>query len=249
MAERETAAAITRSTMSQKKTIAPGMNGYAFNESGNADDFYTRGKDSRNGHKSTYYSGMGQQSNQQQSAAKPTPASIQSQAKPVIGFLYSISKTLSGEFWPLYVGQNTIGSSSDCDIVLSEATVSQEHAVLVIRKMKSPEKVIASLTDARSTNGTIRNGQSLGFSAEECFNGDVLTFGDNYTCLLILIDSASSGLSLSDSFIPLEEEAASASDVNFGDEYDYVGTGDDPDETVFEGVGTRPSGKGYTQTM
>lgn len=238
-------------TMSQKKTIAPGMTGFSFDEPGSAEDFYLRGN-ADNGRRSTFYSGMGQHSDQKaqpQAQAKASASSRQNQGKPVIGFLYSISRSLLGEYWPLHVGQNTIGSSPDCDIVLPEATVSQEHAVLVIRKMKSPEKVIASLSDARSTNGTIRNGQSLGFTAEECFNGDVLTFGDNYTCLLVLIDAASCGLNHSDSFIPLEEEQNNASDVNFGDDYDYVGDGDGQDDTVFNGVGSRPTGKGYTQTM
>lgn len=227
------------------------MSGYSFDEPGSAEDFYTRGN-AGNGRRSTFYSGMGQPSDQMpqaQSQPKASTSPRQNQEKPVIGFLYSISRSLLGEYWPLHVGQNTIGASPDCDVVLPEATVSQEHAVLVIRKMKNPEKVIASLSDARSTNGTIRNGQSLGFTAEECFNGDILTFGDNYTCLLVLIDASSCGLSHSDSFIPLEEEQNNASGVNFGDDYDYVGTGSDPDETVFDGVGGRPSGKGYTQTM
>jgi len=126
--------------------------------------------------------------------------------KPVVGFLYSVSRTAAGEFWPLHIGQNTIGQSETCDIVLPEGTVSGEHAVIVVRKMKKPEKVIASISDARSTNGTMINGESLGFAAEECKNGDVITIGDCYELLLILVDTAELGLSVSDNFIPVAAE-------------------------------------------
>jgi len=127
--------------------------------------------------------------------------------KPVVGFLYSVSRTATGEFWPLYQGQNTIGQGPENDIQLSEGTVSTEHAVIMVRKLKKPEKVIASITDARSTNGTMLNGQSLGFTAEECKNGDIITIGDNYEMYLILVDPATIGLSVSESFIPVDSEA------------------------------------------
>ena len=88
---------------------------------------------------------------------------------------------------------------------MPEGTVSKEHAVLVVRKMKNPEKVIASISDARSTNGTMLNGVSLGFSAEECKNGDVITIGDNYQMYLILVDAAALGLKVSEDFIAIDE--------------------------------------------
>ena len=90
--------------------------------------------------------------------------------------------------------------------MLSEGTVSAEHAVLVVRKLKNPVKVIASISDARSTNGTLLNGESLGFSALECFNGDIITIGQNYELFIILIDAAALGLSPSETFIPVEVE-------------------------------------------
>ena len=40
-------------------------------------------------------------------AQQARPAS----GKPVVGFLYSISKTAAGEFWPIHIGQNTIGQN------------------------------------------------------------------------------------------------------------------------------------------
>ena len=138
--------------------------------------------------------------------SQPQRQRVYQTGKPVVGFLYSISRTAAGEFWPLYQGQNTIGKGPNCDIQLPEGTVSQEHAVVMVRKMKNPEKVIASVTDARSTNGTMLNGQSLGFSAEECKNGDIITIGDNYELYLVLIDPASLGLKVSEKFINVELE-------------------------------------------
>ena len=99
-----------------------------------------------------------------------------------------------------------IGQNEKCDIQLPEGTVSGEHAVLVVRKMKNPEKVIASISDARSTNGTMINGVSLGFSAEECKNGDILTIGDNYELLVVLIDAPSLGLKVNPNFIAVETD-------------------------------------------
>jgi len=140
-----------------------------------------------------------------QDLKQPTPGGRAfTSGKPIVGFLYSISRTAVGEYWPLHVGPNTIGQNPSSDIVLPEGTVSQDHAVLVVRRLRSPEKVIASINDARSTNGTMLNGVSLGFQAEECKNGDIITIGDNYTLLLILIDSAAIGLSVAENFIPTQ---------------------------------------------
>lgn len=123
-------------------------------------------------------------------------------SKPVVGFLYSISRTGNGEYWPLRVGPNSIGRSKGCDIYLPEATVSEQHAEFVVRLMKNPEKVIASIYDHRSTCGTMINGESLGFEPRECMNGDIITIGDHYDLYVILIDVKQLGLSTCQAFIP-----------------------------------------------
>ena len=82
--------------------------------------------------------------------------------------------------------------------------------------MKNPEKVIASISDARSTNGTMLNGVSLGFTAEECKNGDIITIGENYELYLILVDAATLGLSVSKDFIAIEEEGDMGSAMGAG---------------------------------
>jgi pSer/pThr/pTyr-binding forkhead associated (FHA) protein len=127
--------------------------------------------------------------------------------KPIVGFLYSVSRTAVGEYWPVHIGQNVIGSSSECDIVLNEGTVSQRHAILHINKMKKPEKVEATISDCQSTNGTMVNGNSVSVARPpECVNGDIITIGENYELLFILIDVKAIGLTQSEEFIALEEK-------------------------------------------
>lgn len=134
-----------------------------------------------------------------------TPGGNTMTEKPIVGFLYSISRTPSGEFWPLHIGSNTIGRSAECDVCLPEGTVSEQHAVLVVRMMKNPEKVIASICDARSTMGTMINGESLGFDQRECFNGDIITIGAHYDLFFILIDVKQIGLNVCREFIATQQ--------------------------------------------
>lgn len=137
--------------------------------------------------------------------------------KPIVGFLYSISRTGVGEYWPLHIGPNSIGRSSDCDVCLQEGTVSSHHANLVVRVMKNPEKVIASICDSSSTIGTMINGESLGFEQRECFNGDIITIGSHYDLLFMLIDARQIGLKTNPEFIPTQAEGSQRqSDRNMG---------------------------------
>lgn len=132
------------------------------------------------------------------------PTYGQATQKPIVGFLYSISKSNVGEFWPLHIGSNTIGRSPKCDICLQEGTVSENHATLVVRMMKNPEKIIASVCDSSSTIGTMINGESLGFDQRECINGDIITIGAHYDLLFILIDARQIGLKVCTEFIHLQ---------------------------------------------
>ena len=169
--------------MSSKKTIIPGMEEY--NERPNFQ---------------TPQSNVSLKSN-------PVSRSMAPNKKPIVGFLYSVSKSLAGEFWPLKIGSNSIGRSPECDIVLSEGTVSEQHAELVVRQMRNPEKIIASVSDARSTCGTMINGESLGFEPRECFSGDIITIGSYYDLYFILIDAKEIGLNVCAEFIPTNANA------------------------------------------
>lgn len=178
--------------MNQNRTVIPGMEkAYAAPET--AHPTYTP-SGTVTGHK-TYVPGM------QTGASQVAP---QTHSKPVIGFLYSVSRMGFGEYWPLHVGSNSIGRKPDCDVSLQEATVSEQHAILVVRIMKNPEKVIASICDSQSTCGTMINGESLGFEPRECMNGDVITIGEHYDLYFILIDVKQIGLKVAEGFIPVQ---------------------------------------------
>ncbi len=153
---------------------------------------------------------------QQGQPAQQTARRVQT-GKPVVGFLYSVSRTPLGEYWPLQIGRNTIGQSETCDIVLPEATVTGEHAVMVIRQIKNTGGVIAAITDTQSTNGTMINGETIGFSAVECHNNDIITIGNNYELVLVLMDAAKLGLTVSKDFIPVEVQHDDPSDAPYFD--------------------------------
>ena len=147
--------------------------------------------------------------------SQPQQRRVLQAGKPVLGFLYTISRTAAAEFWPLCQGPNTIGQSPECDIQLAEATVSGSHAELMVRKQNNGE-VIAWITDAHSTNGTMLNGKSLGFNPEACKNGDIITIGDSYELLIILIDQVGLGLKVKDNFIAIETAAVEEEIIDDG---------------------------------
>lgn len=191
--------------MSSNKTIIPGM-----------EDAYTQQSNFGN-----------QNTKMQDGTCVPNPFGtipanpVVNNQKPIVGFLYSISKSASGEFWPLRIGSNSIGRSTDCEVCLGEATVSEQHAVLVVRQMKNPEKIIASICDARSTCGTMINGESLGFDQRECFNGDIITIGEHYDLYFILIDAKQIGLNVCRDFMSTQQTSTrvSGSVQNFANPY------------------------------
>ena len=208
--------------MSQKETKIQGMESAEVPNSSPFSanpSFYTRSSQSSKG---TYVAGLNPlvdgNANSNQLPHQPSPSQVPT-GKPIVGFLYSISRTAFGEYWPLHVGQNKIGKSPTCDVILPEGTVSNEHASIVVRKLKNPIKLIASIRDSSSTNGTMRNGESLGFSAVDCFDGDIITIGDNYELLLILIDTEKLKLSVSTDFIPVPEETEMPIDFPFENNY------------------------------
>lgn len=123
---------------------------------------------------------------------------------PVVGFLYSISKRGVGEYWPLHPGRNTIGSSTDCDICLREATVTDQHAILYVKKMESTGKVLAAIADNGSKTGILVNNEELGYERFTCKNHDLIRIGKNYVLLLIIIDAEAMGLSVATEFHPLD---------------------------------------------
>lgn len=197
--------------MSQNKTVIQGLepadNNFGSSPMGGNQSFYTRGN--RPAARGTVVPGMmeaqANQPSQPEAVSSPQqPRRTVQPGKPVVGFLYSVSRTAVGEFWPLQIGRNTIGQSAECDIVLAEATVSSNHAVIVIRQGKNG--IIAAIKDPESTNGTFINGERIDFEAEECHSGDVITIGNNYQLIFILVDAGKYGLTPNKEFISIDVE-------------------------------------------
>ena len=126
-------------------------------------------------------------------------------SSPVVGFLYSISRKGIGEFWPLHLGTNTIGRSGDCDICLREMSVSDHHATLSIKQMKTTQKLIASIRDVGSKNGMYLNEEELDYENHSCKANDIITVGSSYKLLLILIDADQYGLSVAENFVAADD--------------------------------------------
>lgn len=201
--------------MSQNKTVIQGLEPET-NFSGSAgytsQNFYSR--PNRSAARGTVVPGMqdviSEERNSQEVKSTPQTNRVIQSGKPIVGFLYSVSRTPLGEFWPIQMGRNSIGQSSDNDIVLLEGTISSKHAVIVTRPGKTG--IIAAIKDSESTNGTYINGEPIDFAAEECHNGDIITIGNNYQLLFILIDSSKLGLATNKGFIPVESNDPSMSD-------------------------------------
>lgn len=134
---------------------------------------------------------------------------------PVIGFLYSISRKGIGEYWPLHLGTNTIGRSYDNDVCLKEMSVSDKHAVISIKQMKSTHKLIASVRDVGSKNGMYLNDEELDYDNHPCQSNDIITIGTNYKLLLLLIDAEAYGLTIAENFVAADED--DISDMSMGD--------------------------------
>lgn len=227
--------------MSQNKTVIQGMepgygnsnNNYGAESSG----FYSRGYQS-NARGTVVPGMMGHDSSAKQETVQASQPKMKTanSGKPVIGFLYSVSRTPAGEYWPLHIGRNTIGQGAESDICLLEGTVSLNHAVLVVRQIKNTGNIIAAISDTQSTNGTMINKETIGFSAVECHDGDILTIGDNYELMLILVDAAKLGLSVSKDFIPVESE-----DAENEEEFPNFSNGDTRAGSGFGPYGNSPS--------
>jgi pSer/pThr/pTyr-binding forkhead associated (FHA) protein len=134
-------------------------------------------------------------------------------SRPIMGFLFSVSRTPFGEFWPLYVGSNTIGRGSKNAICLSEASVSESHATIVIRKMQrqgNANGIFVFIQDTGSMCGTLLNGDTLDFNPKECKSGDIITIGANYELYLLLVDPDELGLKVKPEFQATEKKSVPA---------------------------------------
>lgn len=120
---------------------------------------------------------------------------------PVVGFLYTVSKNGFPEYWPLHIGQNTIGKDNNMDICLKESSISDHHANIQIKKMRTNGgRLIATIVDAGSKNGIVVNDEELDYDRHPLKHMDIITIGLNYQLVCLLIDPIEIGLDVSKNF-------------------------------------------------
>jgi hypothetical protein len=99
---------------------------------------------------------------------------------PVLGWLVALNGQHRGEDFRVREGQNTLGTSSDCEIVLRDETVSARHASLRYKDSKF------YLSDLDSSNGTFLNDSVEPVARVELKDNDVIRLGDvsfKFKCL------------------------------------------------------------------
>lgn len=117
----------------------------------------------------------------------------------IFGFLFSVSKTMAGEYWPLFLGANTIGRGNGNTIQLNEMTISDTHAAIHV--ISRANKLIVYIKDDASKTGTLLNGELLRGEAD-LKSGDIITVGEHYELYVVLINAYDLGLSVNPSFTP-----------------------------------------------
>lgn len=148
----------------------------------------------------------GQQSVSQSAATLRDTLSIPLQGRMIVGVLYSVSRNLFGEIFPIYVGKNTIGSAPDNDVCLREETVYPAHAILLVRKLADENGVMhtsVSITEDTPGAGTAVNGDVLEYERVYCHDGDVISIGEHYTLSLMLLSPEARNLEPCDDFLSL----------------------------------------------
>ncbi|MFR9651732.1 MAG: FHA domain-containing protein [Rikenellaceae bacterium] len=204
--------------MASYRTIVPGMN----ESTEQPNTIYQGSNNSAQASSTTPKQGTmvpGMDSNVSQAISTPQQKSNPQLEKPLVGFLVSVSKYENGEYWVLRQGQNTIGASSECDIVLSEALVSGLHAVLAIHRNPQSDNLLSiGIMDKGSSNGVFVNEEYIGFNPYQCKNNDKIKIG-NYEFLLMLFDAKVYDMKLSTSFI--SKDPSSEPNIENSNNFDY----------------------------
>lgn len=116
------------------------------------------------------------------------------QPRVLAGVLYSISKGLLGEIFPVYLGDNTLGKEEGCEIRLQEATVSLRHGYLQITRDDAEGTIHAIFTDRGSTYGSEINGVDARYETLCLNDGDILGIGLHYRLLFKIFDNSTERL-------------------------------------------------------
>ncbi len=177
----------------------------------------------------------------------------------VVGFIYTLSKRGLPEFWALKIGVNKIGKNSDNDIVLREASVSDYHAQINIKRLRNGH-LVAGIKDVGSSNGLALNETELDYELHNCKHNDIITVGLNYRLVILLVDPIDYELGAAEDFAEVAGNTAynsmfndnattSSNSTNIGQAPQQPSVNIPDDQTIsINGAASGISG-GYTQVM
>jgi len=101
---------------------------------------------------------------------KSEVVTLKTEKRKIVGWLVSFSNDEYGQDYRLYVGKNRIGSGSNNDLVITDSSISGDHATILFRDNEFLIK------DNFSTNGTKINGIST--DEGKLKDGDELILGN-----------------------------------------------------------------------
>lgn len=184
--------------MSQNKTIVPGMD---FEQSGNYQqegdllgNLYrpTSDKEDVKEIPRTIMAGSQDEfpkeasGNQPEGVVTDPNRCLKLQDRVVVGVLFSNSRTMLGDVFPVYLGKNIIGSDKSCEICLGEESVAPFHAQLIVRKLGSPDLYEVSLNAVSEQNNVAVNSNRI-FTVESIVTeNDILRIGEHSDLILRL---------------------------------------------------------------
>ncbi len=99
------------------------------------------------------------------------PVEHSSDRRRLVGWIVSYELDPYGLSFGVYEGRNKVGRSVECDITISDASVSEIHAIILYRNEKY------YLLDQGSSNGTYLNNNDIDFDSVEINDGDFIIFG------------------------------------------------------------------------
>lgn len=216
--------------MSQNKTIVPGVTSDMMSDDGAMDSFYAslyNRSSSDDNH--TCIDGSINSRLQNVGSTSSSPAQVVSQPiiqetsraikvknRVIVGVMFSVSKGLLGEMFPVYLGKNIIGKDSKCDIVLNENTVSEEHAI--IYTFKNDSGIEASIMDINSVYGTLVNDMDARYENVSVHENDRISIGQHYKFIVKLFETDKYNMSEDPEF---EESAVLKTEVSLSNSTDY----------------------------
>lgn len=190
--------------MSQNKTIIPGVDYKSFNEAESEslyDSMYSRAVEDD---KRTFVPGVGNQPSTPPVGVighsipvapvsnGETARQVNLQERVIVGVLFSVSRGLLGEIFPLYLGRNIIGQTLNSDVALRERTVSPAHALLHIKK--SGQGYEAEITDFNSSFGTRVNEEDARYDKLPVKENDIISVGAHYKFIVKFFDIEQKGM-------------------------------------------------------